>query len=186
MSLATAVPLGDERLYEVIDGQIVESEPLGAYEAWIATELSGMLRTHTQQVPVGRVVTETLFDLTRWVGKKRRPDVAFVSYERWPRKNRIPSTEAWDVVPNLAIEVVSPTNPANEILEKVAEYFQAGVELVWVVYPSRQQVYAYTTPTAVCIVSRDEELDAASVLPDFRLRLSELFDDTELSDDREA
>jgi Uma2 family endonuclease len=185
MSLVTAVPMGDERLYEVIDGRIVESEPMGAYEVWLATELSRVLGTYTQKVQVGRVVTEMLFDLTRWVGKKRRPDVAFVAYDRWPRSRGVPRTEAWDVVPNLAIEVVSPTNPADEIVDKVAEYFQAGVQLVWVVYPSRQQVYAYTTPTAVRIVSRDRPLDAAPVLPDFQLRLSELFDDAELRDDPE-
>jgi Uma2 family endonuclease len=183
MSIATAVPIGDERLYEVIDGQIVASEPMGAYEVWLATELSRVLGTYTEECQVGRIVTEMLFDLTRWVGKKRRPDVAFVSYDRWPRNRRIPRAEAWEVVPNLAVEVVSRTNPADEIVDKVAEYFRSGVELVWVVYPSQQQVYAYTAPKSVRIVSRDEPLDAAPVLPGFELRLSDLFDDAELRDD---
>ena len=50
-----------------------------------------------------------LFDLTP-VQRQRRPDVAFVSYNRWPRQRRVPRTEAWEVVPNLVVEVVSPTD----------------------------------------------------------------------------
>ena len=67
----------------------------------------------------------------------RRPDIAFVSFERCPA-DLLPSTRenAWDVVPDLAIEVISPSDLAEEQLEKVLEYFQAGVRLVWVVYPT--------------------------------------------------
>jgi Uma2 family endonuclease len=108
---------------------------------------------------------------------KRRPDVAYVSFDRWPCGRRIPRAPAWEVVPDLAVEVVSPTNTAEEVLAKVHEYFQADVRRVWVIYPSTDQIYDYDSPTSVRIVARAEELDGGDVLPDFRLPLATLFED---------
>jgi len=61
-----------------------------------------------------------LFDLGATIQRKRRPDVAFVSYDRWPQQQRVPHTEAWEVVPNLAVEVVSRTDRADDLMNKVA------------------------------------------------------------------
>jgi Uma2 family endonuclease len=89
----------------------------------------------------------------------------------------VPRTAAWAVVPALAIEVISPTDLAEEVVLKVREYFQAGVQLVWVVFPAEQQVYVYESPTKIRILSRVEELDGGSVLPGFRLPLTALFEE---------
>ena len=109
--------------------------------------------------------------------RKRRPDVAFVSYDRWPRQRRIPRAEAWDVVPNLVVEVISPSDRGNDIVDKVAEYFRAGVACVWVIFPSQEQGYVYTSPTQVRILTRPDELHGEPVLPHFRLSLVSLFDE---------
>ena len=162
-------------LYEVVNGQIVEIPPMGVYETYIASLL---LQCLVGQKKYGRAVMETLFDFTRTLDKKRRPDLALVSYDRWPREKQVPRTEAWDVVPNLAVEVVSPTNTADDVVDKLAEYFQVGVERVWVVYPSQRQVYVYASPTDVKVVTEDEELSDEVLLPGFRLALTALFDDT--------
>jgi hypothetical protein len=106
-------------------------------------------------------------------------DVAFVSFERWPKQRRIPRTEAWEVVPNLAVEVVSRTDSVDYIVDKVVEYFHAGVERVWVVFPSQEHVYVYESPTRVQILTRTDELCGEPILPQFRLPLGELFDDIE-------
>jgi Uma2 family endonuclease len=55
----------------------------------------------------------------------------------------VPDTESWDVVPNLVVEVFSPSNTAQAIVDQLAEYFRAGVEVAWVVYSSQSQVYVY-------------------------------------------
>src|SRR4030095_9227319 len=81
-------------LYEVVDGQVVELAPMGAYDIRIATVLVMYLETFARQHQLGRAVQEMLFDLTT-VQRKRRPDVAFVSYDRWPRQRRVPRTESW-------------------------------------------------------------------------------------------
>jgi Uma2 family endonuclease len=165
-------------LYEVVDDQVVELAPRGAYEVWIATVLVARLATFATQHQLGRAVQEMLFDLTVATGRKRRPDVAFVSFDRWPLTRRIPRTEAWEVVPNLAVEVVSRSDSVDYIVDKVAEYFHAGVERVWVVFPSQEQVYVYDSPTSVRILTRTDELSGDPILPHFRLPLMELFEDT--------
>jgi Uma2 family endonuclease len=169
----------DDILYEVVDDQVVELAPMGAYEVWIATLLVTRLATFARQHQLGRAVQEMLFDLTAAVGRKRRPDVAFVSFERWLRQRRMPRTEAWEVVPNLAVEVVRRTDSAEHVVDKVAEYFHAGVERVWVVLPSQEHVYVYESPTRVRILTRTDVLQGEPILPQFRLPLAELFDDVE-------
>jgi Uma2 family endonuclease len=124
-----------------------------------------------------------LFDLTVATGRKRRPDVAFVSFDRWPLTHRIPRTDAWEVVPNLAVEVVSRTDSVDSIVDKIAEYFHAGVNRVWVVFPSQEQVYVYDSPTSVRILTRTDELSGDPILPNFRLPLVELFEETEAVDE---
>jgi Uma2 family endonuclease len=173
----------EEVLYEVVDDQVVELAPMGAYEVRLATLLAARIETFAQQHQLGRAVQEMLFDLTVATGRKRRPAVAFVSFDRRPLRRRIPRTEAWDVVPNLAVEVVSRIDSFDYIVDKVAEYFHAGVERVLVVFPSQEQVYIYDSPTSVRILTRTDELSGDPILPHFRLPLVELFEDGEAGEE---
>jgi Uma2 family endonuclease len=90
---------------------------------------------------------------------------------------------AWDVVPELAIEVMSPYDLAEESLQKTREYFQAGVRLVWVVYPEQRLVYVYDSPTQIRVLTTDDTLDGGTVLPEFQLRLDRFFDPIEPASD---
>ena len=175
----TVVPQDDDILYEVVDDQVVELGPMGAREIWLATILVVHLTNFVSQHRLGRAVQEMLFDFTAMVQRKRRPDVAFVSYERWPRQRPVPHAEAWEVVPNLVVEVISPSDKGDDILGKVAEYFHIGVECVWVIFTSQEQVYIYESPTQVRILTRADELYGEPVLPRFRLPLVTLFEEIE-------
>jgi Uma2 family endonuclease len=166
----------DEPLYEVVDGQIEELPPMGALASNIASRLQSRLGTYAEDNRLGRVVTEMLFVLDEAKDLKRRPDVAFVSYGRWPKSTSVPDTEAWPVVPELAIEVISPTNTAEKTVEKIGEYFQADCRRVWVVYPKAKEVYAYESSTQNTILTIQDSLDGASILPGFRLPLASLFE----------
>src|SRR5262245_35492174 len=77
----TVLTPSDDLLYEVVDGQVVELAPMGAYDIRIATVLVMYLETFARQYQLGRAVQEMLLDLTP-VQRQRRPDVAFVSYDR--------------------------------------------------------------------------------------------------------
>ena len=96
---------------------------------------------------------------------ERRPDLAFVSYERWARNRPVPRTPAWDVIPDLVIEVISPSNSASGVLVKVGEYFRHGVREVWVVYPLEEQVYVYRSPTSVRVLTRSDLLESTGYPP---------------------
>ena len=146
---------------------------MGVYEAWLANLILGRMLPASRGV--GRVMMETLFRLGA-DGNKRRPDVAFVSFDRWAKSRRVPSGEAWDVVPDLAIEVVSPSNKASEIVRKKGEYFRAGVVAVWVIYPEQQEIHVWDVAVSCRVLEIGDDLEGGAVLPGFRLSVTELFD----------
>jgi Uma2 family endonuclease len=78
-------------------------------------------------------------------------------------------------VPDLAVEIGSPTNLAEEIDNKITDYFQSGVCLVWVFYPDSGRVSVYRSPTQVSILGRTDTLDGGEVLPGFRLPIAQLY-----------
>lgn len=162
-------------LYEVIGTQIVETPPMGAYEVELASLLQEWLGPFARTNRLGRAVVEMLFDLRPAVDRDRRPDLAFVSAERWPLERRAPKSASWPVVPDLAVEIVSPTNSADEIVTKLGEYFRAGVRLVWVVYPTEEQVQVWDSPDGCRVLRVGSELDGGAVLPGFRLPVAALF-----------
>jgi Uma2 family endonuclease len=166
----------DESLYEIIDGQRVELPPMSVYATAVASYLGGKIAVFSETHPIGRPFAEMLFRLPLNGSRNRRPDVSFVSYERWPMNRPIPATDnAWDVVPDLAVEVTSPNDFADLILQKVVEYFQAGVRLVWIIYPKQRLAYVYESLTQVRCLTEADELDGGAVLGGFRLPLANLF-----------
>src|ERR1700722_6147254 len=100
-----------DSLYEGIDGQRVELPPMGIRECLIANALGMELALLAPTHQLGWAVGEMVFRLPH-LARQRRPDVAFVSYQSWPRTRPVPQGAAWSVVPELAIEVVSPSNTA--------------------------------------------------------------------------
>jgi Uma2 family endonuclease len=167
-------PFNGDVLYEVVNGQFVELPPMSAQEVGLAGILLGHIWLFLGPNCPPWVVGEMLFHLADDL-PERRPDVAYVSAERWPHRF-IPRTRAWWVVPDLAVEVVSETNIAEEIQIKLHEYFRAGVRLVWVIYPEPACVYVYESPKAVKVLDRGDTLEGGQVLPGFTLPLDKLFE----------
>lgn len=169
-------PLGDDVLYEVIDGKIVEIAHMGAIENRLASFLLELIGPFARANKLGVAVTETLFVLNRKKKLQRRPDVAYVSYKRWPRSRKLVPGDAWDVVPDLAIEVISPSNTADQVIEKIGDYFDSKCRGVWVVYPKARQFYVYESPSKNVIFGRGDLLPGEPTLPGFQLDVSEFFD----------
>jgi Uma2 family endonuclease len=163
------------KFYEVVNGQRVEVSPMGAWAGLIASELLALISSFAKPRNVGFAMVEVLFQM-RPGRPQRRPDLAFVARDRWPL-SAMPTEDppALEVVPNLAVEVVSPTNTAVEVFGKVQEYFEAGVQLVWVVYPLQRSIQVFESPNQSRVLREGDELDGGAVLPGFRLRLSQLF-----------
>lgn len=163
-----------EVLYEVIDGQVVELPPMGSLQEFMANFLHLKLGGFVLERRLGHGLMEVLFDMTEQVGRKRRPDVAFLSAERWPLAKPIPETDGIKAVPNLAVEIVSPSNTWEEVREKTKEYFRAGVERVWVISAAQREAHVYDGPISVRVLVEEDDL-TDDMLPGFRLPLSELF-----------
>ena len=151
---------------------------MGTQPEYIANVLYGFLWEFLRGHSLGWAVLEVLFRLSDDPVLERRPDVAFVPFERWPQR-RIPDTEAWHVIPALAVEVVSKSNTAYEIQGKVREYFRHGVLMVWVIYPKQQEVHIYEGGKVIRVLDTTDTLDGAGVIPGFQLAVGKLFEGLE-------
>jgi Uma2 family endonuclease len=168
--------IDDEPLYEIIDGEPVELPPRSILVSRIASKLHASLGVHLLGNPVGEVLTLTLFRLPLPMNRNRRPDVAFVSAQTIAQAPAQPGSDnAWAILPALMVEVVSPHDVAEDIIERLNEYFAAGTKLVWVVYPTQRLIYVYESPRQVGILGEADELDGGIVLPSFRIAIASLF-----------
>jgi Uma2 family endonuclease len=176
----TALP---ER-YEVVNGEIVELPPMSDLAAEVATRLNVAVNGYLSSNRIGACSTERLYRIPQPNdrGRNRRPDWAYVSYERWPQNRPWPYTgNARDVVPDIAAEVVSPGDSADELIAKAREYLRGGVRLVWIVYPLVQEIHAYLSGSKqVHVYFAADELDAPEILPGFHTPVGPLFPPVEL------
>jgi Uma2 family endonuclease len=154
-ALLEDAPDGDA-LYEEIDGRRVEMPPMSTFATQVTNRLVVSLGPYVLQQGLGEVFGEMLFQLPlAGRTRNRRPDVAFVSYQRWPKGRPVdPVANAWAVV---------------------LEYFEAGAKAVWVIYPVARYALIYDSPKQVRGLTAEDALDGGAVLPGFTLPLAALF-----------
>lgn len=100
----------------------------------------------------------------------RRPDIAYFTDEQVEQ-----GRQGEDVIPAFVVEVLSETDQAYKVEEKLTEYFKAGVQVVWNIIPEQEVVYVYTSRKHVTICLEDDICSAAPVLADFQLSVNTLF-----------
>lgn len=162
----------EDRLYELVDGILVE-KTVGYEESWIAVNLSELLLAFVNLRNLGLVTGEGgTIRLAK--GLVRIPDVAFVSWDRIPG-GRFPDAAIPDLVPDLAVEVISAGNTRKEMDEKLKEYFEKGVRLVWFVRPRSQTVDVYTAVDNFTRLTATGTLEGGNVLPGFAIPVADLF-----------
>lgn len=165
---------------ELVRGRLVVSEPPGFLHGDITVRVAAALATFVREAaranstPLGRVVGgDPGFLIQRNPDTVRAPDVAFVRQDRMPTV--VPVGFA-PFAPNLAVEVLSPSDRAGEVLAKGADWLNAGAELVWVIDPERRVARVYRADGSETVLRASESLEGEGVLPGFTLRLIELFD----------
>jgi Uma2 family endonuclease len=171
-----ALEAQENRLFELVDGVLVE-KVMGFYESYLALRLARLLLEFVEQHDLG-IVAGADGMLRLAPGLVRIPDVSFVSWAQLPQRH-IPRQPVPDLVPDLVVEVLSTGNTPREMDQKLQEYFSAGVQLVWYVLPDRQEVHIYTAPDQREILTAEDNLHGAEVLPGLRLPIRRLFDDAE-------
>jgi len=174
-SAAAVETVKEEPLYEVVNGQKVELPPMSIYASWIASRIDRRLGSHAETHGLGTVLVEGLFILDPVNDLRRRPDVAFVSALKWPLDRPLPESGDWQLIPDLAIEVISPNDVFQEVLAKMREYFRLGVKQVWIVLPVDREIYIYDSPKNLRVLTAADELDGGALLPGLRLPVGSLF-----------
>lgn len=171
MTVTTNVILDLEKEYEIVDGQPEEKEMGGAKHGGVGTRLIIELGMHVKIYRLGGVYgPDTTFQIGR---NERLPDVAFITAARIPADGE--PEGIWPIAPDLAVEIISPTDLYEKVNSKVREYFAAGVRQVWVVSPEHRTVTIYRSSTQATILSEADELFEDDILSGFRCPISELF-----------
>ena len=168
-----ALPDDDGAKHELQAGVLL-AEPLpGMQHGWMAARIAALLARHVQEHRLGAVFSnDTGYILARSPDTVRGPDVSFVSGERLGTTG-LPAGP-FPGAPDLAVEVLSPSNTPAAIRAKVADYLAAGTHLVWIVDPAGRTVTTYRTLLAPRVLAEPEVLDGEDVVPGFRISVAEL------------
>jgi Uma2 family endonuclease len=172
-SLDPYAGLSDDQVFEVIDGKIKERPPMGSYPVELASILQEYLGPFVRDKGLGRSIVEIMMRVNPT--KIYRPDLAFISAEKWPTSRRAPKKRPWDLVPDLAVEVISENDTAWEVLTKIGVYFEAGTKAVWLIYPNVETIHIYNSFTQIRVLTKQDTLEGGEVIPGFRLPLELLF-----------
>jgi Uma2 family endonuclease len=164
---------GDQRR-ELVKGEVRTMAPAGAGHGAIINTLAYLLTDYVRAKKLGVIFgAETGFRLAENPDTVRGADIAFVAAARVPAGG-LPKG-FWPGAPDLAVEVLSPTDTVEEIEEKVDEYLSAGAKLLWVVNPKRQTITVYRPGHNPVILRQHQELDGEDIIPGFKCRVADVF-----------
>lgn len=161
----------DGRKYELVDGEIRVS-PAGMRHSEVGGRILALLTRALEPTHPGRVYGADV-GLVLPDGNVRSPDVCFVRSEKLP-EGESPAMFG-EVVPDLVVEVLSPTDRMRSVADKIGEFLECGVPLVWLVDPGSRTVTVYRSLTDTNQLNEEDTISAAPVLPEFSCRVSELF-----------
>jgi len=170
MTVEEFTPLLERRdvWYELVEGEVVTVSPTMPLHNLVRDHLLVLLRAFVVAQKLGTVFAEQAFQLSR--DTVRIPDISFLSAGREFEMDKLPLGG-----PDLAIEVISPTNSSREMEQRVSDYFAAGTKRVWLIYPEHTEVYVHGQ---VGVIRRhgDELLEDTELLPGFSVKVSTLFE----------
>ncbi len=160
---------------ELIRGVLCETMPTGHRHGAIVMNLGAELRNFIKPRRLGWLVgSDSGVWLERDPDTVREPDIAFTSASKIPLDAEVEGYA--EVIPDLVVEVVSPSNSRREIHDKAVMWLSHGARLVWVVHPDTRTVDVHRADGAVATVGADDDLDGGDVLLGFSCALSDIFD----------
>ena len=165
----------EDRVVELIQGEIVEMPLPSPIHAAVLITLSTALHNHVQASGLGRVLGgDVPFVLERNADGRdtlRGLDIAYLSTARHP--GELPH-RPFEIAPDLAVEIISPGNRAEDIEKKIEQLLDAGARLVWVVFPELRSV-AVHSPEGTFKLKSTDMLSGGDVLPGFEIRVGDIF-----------
>jgi Uma2 family endonuclease len=167
-----SLPDGDR--YEIIEG-VLQERIMSSLSSHIAMVVGFLLQTWSRNGHPGRVMgSDGGYKIFPWTtGDVRMPDVSYISAGR---VKKFPARGWLDIPPDLAVEVVSPTDSATTVHNKAVDYIRAGVPLVWVIFPDRRTVEVLRAQEPLRQVFQESDtLTGGEILPGFSVPVAELF-----------
>lgn len=156
--------------HEYIKGELIPMPPTSVEHGYISANLSSLLHVYVRENQLGRVI---ISDTGFRVGEQVLiPDIAFLANARIPDN----LSKSSPIPPDLAVEVVSPTDVLYRIEEKVFAYLEAGTQLVWVLKPRSKTVTVYRSETDITLLTRNDTLTGEKVIEGFSCQVAELFE----------
>ena len=160
----------DLERYEYVKGELIPMPPTSGEHGDISMSLVLFLGPYVHQNQLGRVYTS---DTGFKIGDRFLiPDIAFVSTERLPDDRR----KAFSIPPDLAVEIVSPTDVLFRVFEKALTYLSGGTQLVWVIEPVAKTVTVYRSETDIETLTREDTLTGEDVVEGFSCPVAQLFE----------
>ncbi len=160
---------------ELVRGELRVTPPAGGPHGIAATNIVVLLSNHARATGAGRAFGDGVgYELVRLPHTVRVPDGSFVRADRLPEEGIGPGL--LKLAPDLAIEVLAPSETASELQEKLDDYKAAGTPLVWVVDPVRRTVMVVASDAPVHWLHEKDVLDGGDVVPGFSCRVTEIFD----------
>jgi Uma2 family endonuclease len=157
---------------ELVRGRVVREPPAGGYHSWFGVNLAAALRDFAGARQLGYVFgADCGFRLAFDPDTVRSPDLAFVRAARLPEG---PPAGFVPFAPDLAVEIVSPTDARGALARKAAEYLRAGTLLVWIIDPAARTVTVPRAAESPGVLRTGDTLTAEELLPGFRLPVADL------------
>ena len=167
--------LDDQHQYELIDGELIQIDMSSFAHTSIGIRLSGYMMLHAESNRLGIVTgADGGIVFGRDPDTMLIPDVAFVDVRRLPPRDTW--TQRLELAPDLAVEILSPSNRMSHVQRKLAIYLSAGVRLVWLVDPDDRTVTVHRPGEPPAVLRDGDVLEAGDVLPGFGIPITHVFD----------
>jgi Uma2 family endonuclease len=162
--------LPDYEHADLVNGEVILVMPPNPHHGMIAFKVVERLGSWLEQSQAGIAGTDGGFILGRNPDRVRGPDVWFIRSERIPEF----SEGFWEVAPDVVIEIISSSDTAEVLKEKLQDYFHAGTKLIWLLYPKFKQVEAHTPDGKMKIFEAEDGLET-NIMPGFSCKVAEFF-----------
>ncbi|HEY3935980.1 MAG TPA: Uma2 family endonuclease [Bryobacteraceae bacterium] len=162
----------DGARHELNAGELITLPPVKSLHSRIARSIFIAIQAILDRHGLYEAFTEAGYVLSRNPLTIRQPDISVLSRER------IRATAAdsyFEGAPDLAVEIVSPSDSAEDLEIKVNQYLQGGAKQVWVAYPKTRKIHVFSSGTAPIILDQDQTLEGGDLLPGFSAKVADLF-----------
>lgn len=181
MSVEEFIRRYDEQPFEILNGEIVPMSPSVSGPTYIANKLAQFINFYAIPKELGEALIEMVFtlqDTPKWVKGSRVPDVLYFKKERfdtYKQENPNWQAEPMRLLPDLVVEVVSPSDQFVAVNNKVQLYMQDGIPLIWVIEPERRTISIPVNSKQYLVLTDQDTLTGGEVIPGFEIESSKIF-----------